>query len=127
VTSSLARIPRIAIAGRVKVKIVDFKPQQDTVAIGLVIRIADRPVVVFDLKAVKLEDQHTVRDQSFIFRPTVRAPTADETLVSPATRFDVGHRDEGLGPHQNLRRNSARAIFRRRTLRLSCRGRVEKR
>jgi hypothetical protein len=87
----------------------------------LVIRIADRPVVVFDLKAVKLENQRIVRDQSLIFRPTVRAPTAEETLVPPATRFDVGHRDEWLGPHQNLRRNSARAILRRGTTQLSSR------
>jgi hypothetical protein len=63
-------------------------------------------VVVFDLKAVQLEDQRTIRDQSLIFRATVRALTAEEALVPLATRFDIGHRDEGLGAHQILRRDS---------------------
>jgi hypothetical protein len=89
--------------GNSSIEVVDFKPQQYAVAIRLVLRITDRPMVVFDLKAVQLEDQRTIRDQTLIFRTAVRALTAEEALVPPATRFDVGHRDEGLRTHQNLR------------------------
>jgi len=38
------------------VEVVDLKPQQDAVTIGLGIRITDRTVMVFDLPAVQLED-----------------------------------------------------------------------
>jgi len=34
----------------------------------------------------------------------MRALTAEEALVPPTTCFDVGHRDERLRMHQNLRR-----------------------
>ena len=81
------------------IEVVDFKPQEHAVAIGRVIRITDRPVAVFDLKTVQLEDQRTIRDQSLIFRPAVRALTAEETLVPPAARFDIGHRNERLRTH----------------------------
>lgn len=61
-------------AGDRCIEVVDFKPQEHAIAIGPVIRIADWPVVVLDLKAVQLEDQHTLRrDQSLIFRPAVVA------------------------------------------------------
>ena len=45
--------------GNSSIEVVDFKPLQYAVAIRLVIRITDRPMVVFDLKAVQLEDQRT--------------------------------------------------------------------
>ena len=83
-----------------------FKPQEHAVAIGRVIRITDRPVAVFDLKTVQLEDQRTIRDPTPIFRIAARALTAEETLVPPAARFDIGHRDERLRTHQNLRRRT---------------------
>jgi hypothetical protein len=63
--------------------------------------------MVFDLKAVQLEDQRAIRDQSLVFRAAVRALTAEEALIPPAARFDVGHGDQGLGMHENLRLNSA--------------------
>ena len=88
------------------IEVVDFKPQEHAVAIGRVIRITDRPVAVFDLKTVQLEDQRTIRDQSLIFRPAERALTAEKTLVPPAAPFDIGHRDERLRTHQNLRRRT---------------------
>ena len=81
------------------IEVVDFKAQEHAVAIGRVIRITDRPVAVFDLKTVQLEDQRTIRDQSLIFRPAVRALTAEETLIPPAARFDISHRDERLRTH----------------------------
>jgi hypothetical protein len=44
------------------IEIVNFKPQEYTVAIGLVCRITDPPVVVLDLEAVQLEDERAVED-----------------------------------------------------------------
>ena len=99
-------------AGDSGIEVVDFKPQQYAVAIRLVFRITDLPMVVLDLKAVQLEDQHTCRDQSLIFRPAVRALTTEETLVPPAARFDIGHRDQGLGTHEHLHRNYFKSVFR---------------
>ena len=58
------------------VEVVDFEPQQQAVAVGLVLRVTDRPVVMLDLKAVELEDQHIIADQSFIDRPAVGASSA---------------------------------------------------
>lgn len=88
------------------IEVVDFKPQEYAVSIGLVVRITDRPVVVFDLKAVQLEDQHAIGDEPLVFCPAVRALTTEEALVPPAARLDICHRDKGLGTHQNLQRES---------------------
>ena len=84
------------------IEIVNFEPQQDAVAIGFRIGIADGTMVMFDIPAVKLEDQLIIRDQPFIFPPAVRALTAKETLIPPATCFDVFHRNERLRTHENL-------------------------
>jgi hypothetical protein len=81
------------------VKVVDLKPQQNTIAIRLVVRIADRSVVVIDLNAVQLQDQPVIRHQSLIFRAAVRALAPEQTLVPAAARFDIGHCNEGLGTH----------------------------
>jgi hypothetical protein len=82
-----------------RIEVVDFKPQQYSISIGFVIRITNRPVVVCDFEAVQLHDQLAIGNQSLIFAPAVRALTAKQALVPPAARFDVGHRDEGLGTH----------------------------
>src|SRR5205823_2022156 len=74
----------------------------------LVLRVADRPVMMFDFKAVQLEDQHATGDQALIYRPAVGALTAEQTLIPSTARFDVGHGDEGLRTHQHLRCDSAR-------------------
>src|SRR5262249_28915484 len=90
-------------AGQGSIEIVDLKPQQHAVAIGLVVWIADGPVVMFDVKAVQLEDERAiVRDQALIFRTAVITAAAEETLVPAAAGFNVGDGDEGLGTHQKL-------------------------
>jgi hypothetical protein len=42
-------------AGNGRVEVVDFKPQQDTVAVGFGVGIADWTMVVFDIPAVQLQ------------------------------------------------------------------------
>jgi hypothetical protein len=88
------------------IKVVKFKPQEHAIAIGPVIGIPNRAVVVFDLKAVQLEDQHSPRNQPLIIRPPVRALTAEEALIPPAARFNVGHCDEWLRTHKTSRRRA---------------------
>jgi hypothetical protein len=44
-------------AGDGGIEVVDFKPQEHAVAIGLVVPITDRPVVVFDLRGCLLSGQ----------------------------------------------------------------------
>lgn len=39
------------------VKVVHFKPEQHAVSIGLVTAVADRAMMVFNFKAVQLQDQ----------------------------------------------------------------------
>ena len=42
------------------VKVVDFEPEQDAIAVRLVIRVADREVMMLDLKVVQLHHEHAV-------------------------------------------------------------------
>jgi hypothetical protein len=81
------------------IEVVDFKPQQYAVAVGLVSRIPDRAVVVCDLKTVQLEDEAAFGDQSLVLRPAVRTLTAKEVLIPLAACLDVGDRNEGLRTH----------------------------
>ena len=85
------------------IEVVDFKPQEHAVAIGRVISITDRPVAVFDLKTVQPGGSaHHSRPIAHI--PPRRARSDSRgAAVSTAARFDIGHRDERLGTHQNLR------------------------
>jgi len=43
-----------------RVKVVHFEPEQDAVSIGLVIAVANPPMVVFHFKAVQLKHQLAV-------------------------------------------------------------------
>jgi hypothetical protein len=90
--------------GNSRIEVIDFEPEQYTIAVGFVSGIADREVVVFDLKAVQLEDQQPVRDQPLVFRTPVHALTAQKMLVPAAARIDIGDCDEGLRAHPNLGR-----------------------
>jgi hypothetical protein len=40
-----------------RIKVVHFEPEQDAVSVGLVIAVANRPMVVFNLEAVQLKDE----------------------------------------------------------------------
>jgi hypothetical protein len=53
---------------------------------------------MFDLPVVQLEDECAARDQPLVIGVSMCAPTAQETPIPPAARFDVGDRDERLWP-----------------------------
>jgi len=52
--------PHLCSSGESRVEVIDLKPEQDTVAIGPGIGIADPIVVMLDLEAVQLEDERTL-------------------------------------------------------------------
>ena len=51
------------------VEVVDLEPQQDAVAVGFVVRITDRVVVMPDVELVQLKNQDTARDQPLVSLP----------------------------------------------------------
>src|SRR5262249_31011888 len=91
-------------------EIIDFKPQKDTIAVGLGVRIADWAMVMLNLPIVKLEDQAALRDEPFIFWPAVRALTTEQCLVPATTLFHIAYCDQWLGMHQDLLRCNLTSI-----------------
>jgi hypothetical protein len=55
--------------------------------------------MVIHLKAVQLKDESSIRNQLFVFGPSVIAPAAKQTLVPQAAFRHVGNSDESLRPH----------------------------
>jgi hypothetical protein len=54
--------PRVNAEGALDglVEIIDFEPEKDAVAVGTVVGISDRSVVMLGLEAVKLKDEISV-------------------------------------------------------------------
>src|SRR5215475_7397471 len=75
------------------IKVVDFKPEEHSIAVRFVIRVTDRAVMMLNLKAVQLHHQHSILLEALIFRTTVSARAAEQFLIPAATGFDVGRGD----------------------------------
>ena len=82
-----------------RVKIVDLKPQQYTVSVWLVVAIANRTVMVFNVETVQLKDKLAIPDQLLIFGAPVIASAAQQTLIPTATCFHIGYGDQWLRMH----------------------------
>jgi hypothetical protein len=82
------------------VKVIDLKPQRDTVAIGLGREIADLAMVMLDVEGVQLEHEHAVAKQPLVLLATVPALAVQKLLVEATGPRDVSHRDQGLGTHR---------------------------
>ncbi len=82
-----------------RVKVVHFEPEQDAVSVGLVIAVANRPMVVFNFEAVQLKNHLAIRDQLFVLWASMVAPAAQQALVPPAAGFYIGNCDERLRAH----------------------------
>lgn len=89
------------------IEVVDFKPEQNAVSIGLVVAIADGAVVMFDLEMMQLEDQLAIADQPLIVRAAVVALAAQEVLIPAAAGLDISDGDHRLRAHET----STRAII----------------
>lgn len=81
------------------VEVIDLKPQQHAVAVGLMVWVADWPVMVMHVKAVQLKDELSAVDQLLVGRSAVIAAASEQTLIPPAAGFDIGDGDERLGTH----------------------------
>lgn len=82
-----------------RVKVVYLEPQQHTVPVWLVVRIADRTVMVLYFEAVQLKDKPAIRYQTLIFGAAMVAPQTQQTLIPSAACFHVGNGDERLRTH----------------------------
>jgi hypothetical protein len=82
------------------VEVFDFEPQQDTVSVGPVARVANGAVRVVRFKAVQLRDDLTIPEQLLIDGAAVPALAAKKTLVPAAAGFDIGYRQERLWSHR---------------------------
>lgn len=94
---SCAQLVRAVHSG---VEVVDFEPEQDAVAVRLVVGIRNSPVVVFNVERMQLEDQGFARNQALVRRPAVCALTAQEALIPQATVLDITDDDQGLKSHR---------------------------
>jgi hypothetical protein len=86
-----------------RVEVVHFEPEQHSVAVRLVGRVGDRPVMVFDAKAVELQNQLAVVHQLFVLLAAVRALASEQTLIPAAARFNVRHANQWLRSHNRQR------------------------
>ena len=81
------------------IEILDLKPQQHAVAIGTVIRITHRAVIMVHFPVMELHDQGLAIHEPLVLRTTVVALTAKQSLI-PSTRcFDVRDGNERLWAH----------------------------
>lgn len=81
------------------VEILYLEPEQEPVAVRLVIGVADPAMMVFHVEAVQLKDQAPIRDKAFVLSSAMRAPASEQLLIPPAARLDVAYRDEWLRTH----------------------------
>lgn len=68
------------------------EPQQHAIA-ELMVRVADQPVVVFDLAVVELKNQDSIGEESFVLGSSVAALQTEELLIPAAGCFDIADRD----------------------------------
>jgi 2-keto-4-pentenoate hydratase len=79
------------------IEVIDLKPQKNAIPVGLVTRITNRPVVMFDLESMQLKDQDAIRDEPLILCATVRTSAAKQALAPAAACLDIAHRNAWLG------------------------------
>ncbi len=82
-----------------RVEVIHLEPDQHAIAIGSVGAIADGAVMVFDFKAVQLQDEPAILHQLLILSAAVSSAAAQQALIPPAAGFDIRDTDEWLGPH----------------------------
>ena len=82
-----------------RVKVVYFEPEQDAVSVGLVIAVANRPMMVLNFEAVQLKDQLAIRNQLLVLGTSMVTPAAQQALVPSAAGFYIGYGDERLRAH----------------------------
>jgi hypothetical protein len=80
-------------------EVVDLKPEEHTVAIGLICRVADTSVMMFNIEAMQLQNEPAVFHQLLIVLASMSTATAEQTLVPLAAGFNICDTDQGLREH----------------------------
>jgi hypothetical protein len=87
-----------------RVEIVDLEPQQDAVAIGAVVGLADATVIVLYVEVMQLHHEPITIDEALVVGAAVVAANPQQLLVPPAAGLDIGGTDQRLrvhGPNAN--------------------------
>lgn len=89
-----------------RVEIINFEPEQNAVAVGLVDGIANSAVMMLDFEIMQLQDKPVAANQPLVFRAAVPALAAKQALIPAARRLDVGNADERLWSHAAILRRT---------------------
>lgn len=81
------------------VKVVHFKPEQDSIAIWFEMRIGNRSMIMFIDEAMKLQNQTAIGNQLLIGGTTVITPAPQQTLIPSAACLHIGNHDHRLRTH----------------------------
>lgn len=82
-----------------RVEIIQFEPEQDTIAIRPVGTVGDRAVMVLDLERVELQHEFAVSRQAFVLGTPMGAFESQQALIPAAAGLDIGDGDERLWSH----------------------------
>ena len=82
-----------------RVEVIDLEPEQHTISVGSVGGIADGAVMMFDFKAVELQDELAILHELLVLPAAVRPLAAEQALIPPAAGFDIRDTEERLGAH----------------------------
>jgi hypothetical protein len=83
-----------------RVEIVEFKPQQHTIAMRQIL-VTDWTVIVSHIPAVQLKDQSILQNKTLVFGAAMRTSTTKQTLIPATARFDIVHANQRLWAHRN--------------------------
>src|SRR6185437_16428141 len=83
------------------IKVLNFKPQQDAVAMGQC-RISYWPMMMPVFPEVQLQEQLAVRNQLLVMTSPVPALAAQQMLVPAAARRNILHTNQRLWTHAQL-------------------------
>gem|GEM_PF-4812521 len=81
------------------IKIFYLEPEQYTIAIGFVVTIANRAMMVLHFKAVQLENKLSIFRQLLILLAAVAAATIEKALIPAAAGFDIRDTNQRLRTH----------------------------
>ena len=81
------------------VEVIHLEPEQHTITVGSAGAIADGAVMMFDFKAVQLQDQPAILHELLIVPAAVSPAAAQQALIPPAAGCNIRNTDERLGAH----------------------------
>jgi len=70
-------------------EVIHLEPEQHPIPVGSVGTIADGAVMMFDFKAVQLQDERAILHQLLILPAAVSPAAAQQALIPPAAGFDI--------------------------------------